>query len=68
MYNQTGHLFTFHKHFNYCFEYRDTVSYREFVIFWQQYTILFFSHIAHTCRIELGGADTNSELFKFGVK
>ena len=40
-YNQTGHLFTFYKYFNYFFEYCDTVLNRE------QNTILFFCHIRY---------------------
>ena len=44
-YNQTGHVLTFYKHFNYYFKYRDTVSYRDIYGSDTQYYYLVVSHI-----------------------
>ena len=41
----TGHLFTFYKHFNYYFKYRDTVSYHDIFGSDMQYYYLVVSHI-----------------------
>ena len=55
-YNQTRHLFTLYKHFNYYFKYRDTVLYCDMFGSDMQYYYLVLSHIPN------GNCSISSEL------